>query len=77
MCGEKAASGVIGVNQDTIYEDCNSMEGNEIQSILHSAVQQGIPVPAYNYMFISIRASQIVQVTQKPKSVVTCGGGIV
>ena len=41
MCGEKAAAGVIGANQNTVYDNCSSQKGNEIQSVLHTAIQKG------------------------------------
>ena len=32
---------MIGANQNTQYADCSSMDGNEIQSIFHTAAEQG------------------------------------
>jgi alkaline phosphatase len=36
--GEKARDGVIGVNQNVVFEDCNTLAGNELPSILHHSI---------------------------------------
>ena len=41
MCGEKTGNDIISLNQNAIYENCSSMEGNKLKSILHHAIDEG------------------------------------
>ena len=41
FCGEKTASGVIGLNSNAKLGDCSSVAGNEIDSILQWAQEAG------------------------------------
>ena len=41
MCGEKCREAVICADQLTVARNCTSMQGNELTSVLHHAIDAG------------------------------------
>lgn len=40
-CGEKARYGTLGVNQYVKRGDCAAVEANQVQSMIHIAIDEG------------------------------------
>ncbi len=41
LSGEKTRQGTVGVNQRVPFEDCSMVEGNELTSMIHHAMDKG------------------------------------
>ena len=41
LAGVKCQHRTLGVNQDVTYQNCSSVKGNEVQSVLSHAHQEG------------------------------------
>lgn len=42
LAGVKAQLGTLGVNQNVAREDCEAVKGNEMKSLIHYAMDEGM-----------------------------------